>query len=124
MHSHITSYVRVTSSVLFVASFDEITINSSENHTDRFPFFYVNCLLMFCSVYCYRFFFKKNIQAFHCTCSLVAPLLAENFLWLAETRKNLNILSCIHVLDQVLNGCSERKQKIGYTTPLFHCVGE
>ena len=60
MHFNFTLYLRVSSSVSFVASVDEITTNSSENHIDRFPnFFKVNCLLIFYSVYCKSFFFPK-----------------------------------------------------------------
>ena len=44
MQCNLTSYVRVSSSVYFVASFDEKTINSSENHRDRFTRF-VECKL-------------------------------------------------------------------------------
>ena len=75
-----------------------------------FPVFYVNCQLMFYSVYCNSCFFKKTNRAFYCICSSVAPLLPEIFLWLAETRKNLNIWSCIHVLDLVLKCCSDIKE--------------
>ena len=39
MQSKFTSYVRVSSSVTFVASIDELTNISSENHKDRFPCF-------------------------------------------------------------------------------------
>ena len=99
MHFNFTLYLRVSSSVSFVASVDEITTNSSENHIDRFPnFFKVNSLLIFYSVYCKSFFFQNNNRAFYCNCSSVAPLLPEIFFWLTETRKNLNILCCIHVL--------------------------
>ena len=105
MQSNFNSYNRVSSSVSSVASIDEITVNSSENHIDRFPrFSYVNCLLIFYSVYCNSWSFKNDNRAFYCNCSSVAPLLPEIFcgLWLAETRKNLNIFSCIHVIDLVL----------------------
>ena len=110
MQSNFSSKVRVSSSVSFVASIDEITISSSENHKYRFPCFYVTCQLMFYSVYFNSCFFKKYIRAFYCTCSSMAPLLPEFFLWLAETRKNLTILSCIHVLDFVLKCCSDIKE--------------
>ena len=89
-----------------VTTIDEITINS-ENQMDRSPsFFHVNCLLTFYSVYSNSCFFKNINRAFYCNCSSVAPLLPEIFLWLAETRKKLNILSCILVLDLVLKFCS------------------
>ena len=41
MQSNFTSYVRVSSSVSFVSSIDEITIKSSENYLDRFPSFFM-----------------------------------------------------------------------------------
>ena len=111
MQSNLTSYNRVSSSVSFVASIDEITISSSENHIDRFPrFSYVNYLLIFYSVYCKSCSFKNNNRVFYCNCSSVAPLLPEFFLWLAETRKNLKILSCIHISDVVLKYCSDIKE--------------
>ena len=112
MQSNFTSFNRVSSSVSFVASIDEITINSSENPKDRFPrFSYVSCLLIFYSVYCNScFFFQNKNRALYCNCSSVAPLLSKTFLRLAETRKNMNMLSCIHVLDLVLKYCSDIKE--------------
>ena len=67
---------------------------------------------MFYSLYCNNcFFFKNIIRTLYWTCSLVAPLLPEqNFLWLEETKENLNILSCILVLDLVLKCCSDIKE--------------
>ena len=111
MQSIFTSYNRVSSSVSFVASIDKITISSSENHKDRFPrFSYVNCLLIFYSVYCNNCSFKNNNRAFYCNCSSVAPLMPEFFLWLTETRKNLNIVSCINISDVVLKYCLDNKE--------------
>ena len=112
MQSHFTSYNRVFSSVSSVACIGEITTNSSENHIDRFPsFFYVNCLLIFYFVYCQSCSFKNNNRAFLLQLLVGGPAVAVNFfLWLAETRKNLNILSCIHVLDLVLKYCSDIKE--------------
>ena len=112
LQSNFTSYNSVSSSVSFVATIDEITNNSSANHIDSFPSFcYVNCLLTFYYVYCNSCSLKNNNRAFYCNCSSVAPLLPEIILWLAETRKNLNILSCIHVLDLVLKYCSDIKER-------------
>ena len=65
---------------------------------------------MFYSVYSNSCFFKNINRAFSCTCPSVAPLLPELFLWFAETRKNLNILSCIHVFDLVFKCCSDIKE--------------
>ena len=80
MQSNFTSFNRVSSSVSFVASIDKITISSSENHEDRFPrFSYVNCLLIFYSVYCISCSFKNINRAFYCNCSSVAPLMPEFF---------------------------------------------
>ena len=111
MQSNFTSYNRVSSSVSFVASIDKITISSSENHKDRFlRFSYVNCLLIFYSVYCNSCSFKNNNRAFYCNCSSVAPLMPEFFLWLTETRKNLNIVSCINLSDVVLKYCLDIKE--------------
>ena len=108
LQSNFTSYVRVSSSFSVVASMDEITFNSPENHIDRFPnFFYVNCLWMFYYVYCNSCFFKNNNRAFHCNCSSMASCCRKFFLWLAETRKSLNTLRCINVLDLVLKICSD-----------------
>ena len=94
-------YVRVSSSVSFVGSIDEITPNSSENHTDRFPTFLMLTVCWCSTSFTAIVFFKNNNRAFYCNCSSVAPLLPESFFWLAGTRKNKNILSCIHVLDLV-----------------------
>ena len=106
------SYNRVSSSVSFVASIDKITISSSENQKDRFPrFSYVNCLLIFYSVYCNNCSFKNINRAFHCNCSSVAPLMPEFFLWLTETRKNSNIVSCINLSDVVLKYCLDIKER-------------
>ena len=111
MQSNFTYYNRVSSSVSFVASIDEITISSSENHKNRFPSFpYANCLLIFYSVYCNSCSFKNNNRAFYCNCSSVAPLLPEFLLSLTETRTNLNILGCIHLSDVVLKCCLDIKE--------------
>ena len=43
----------------------------------------------------------------------MASLLPDFFLLLAESRKNLNIMSCINVLDLVLKICSDEKEGNG-----------
>ena len=109
----------------FVASIDEITNNSSEHHIDQFPrFFHVNCLLMFYSIYCNKCFFRKNNRVSYCNRSLVAPLLPKFFMCLAESRKNFSILSCIRVLDLVLNFSSDIMQENGIQVFLSLCFDD
>ena len=111
MQSKITSYVRVSSSVSFVASIDEETINFSENHIDCFPSFFILTVCWCSTQFTEKVVFSKITNPFfYCTCPSVAPLLREFFLWSAETRRNFNILSCINVLDLVLKCCSDIKE--------------
>ena len=123
MQSNFTSYVRVSSCVSFVASIDEITINSSEIHIDRFPsFFYVNYQLMFYSVYSNSCCFFKNFsRASYCTCSSGGSAIARSFSVVGETRKNLNVLSCIHVLDLVLKYSNIKKDNCLHYSPNSLC---
>ena len=67
MQSNFTSYNKVSSSVSFVTSIDEITIISSEKYMNRFHIFYDNCQLMFYSVYCNSFFSKNNHRSLTAT---------------------------------------------------------
>ena len=67
-----------------------------------FSKFCVNCLLMFYFVYCNNCALKDVSGACSCTCSLVALRVPEMCFWPAKTRKSLNILRCIHVIDLVL----------------------
>ena len=67
-----------------------------------FPKFCVNCLLIFYFVYCNNCALKDANGACSCTCSLVALRVPEMCFWPAKTRKSLNFLRCIHVIDLVL----------------------
>ena len=112
MQSNFISYVRVSSSVSFVASIDEKTINSSENYINRFPsFLKVNCLMIFYSVYCNSCCFKNNNQAVYCTCSSVAPLLLDFFVvggnW--KELENFDLYSCLGIGAQMFFRHKRRK---------------
>ena len=57
---------------------------------------------MFYFVYCNNCALKDVSGACSCTCSLVPLRVPEMCFWPAKTRKSLNFLRCIHVVDLVL----------------------
>ena len=67
-----------------------------------FSKFCVNCLLMFYFVYCNICALKDVSGTCSWTCSLVPLRVPEMCLWPPKTRKSLNFLRCIHVIDLVL----------------------
>ena len=106
MPSNFPTYVRVSSSVSFVASNDEIAIKSSENDTDRFPIvFHGNCQLMFYSVYFNScFFFKNNNRAFYSTFCWRKSFVGKWLLLLISYLYGLNsakLLNCYFFFDDI-----------------------
>ena len=57
---------------------------------------------MFYFVYCNNCALKEVNEACYCTCSLVALCVPEICFWPAKTRKSLNFLRCIYVIELVL----------------------
>ena len=93
---------------LFLSSslfFSEVVINVFDYFWKPNSLFYkfcVNCLLMFYFVYCNNCALKDVKGACWCICSLVALCVPEICFWPAKTRKSLNFLRCIYVIDLVL----------------------
>ena len=106
MHLYFPFFVRLSSSVSFAASTDELTINISENHiVPRISFFQL--AVCWCSTPFTASCVLRNINGhFYCTCSFLAPLVAELFFWRAETWQNLTFSRCIHAFDLLLKFCS------------------
>ena len=76
---------------------------TTENHLSCFEiFFNVNCLLMVYSVYHFSCFLKVVIGVKYCSCSLVAKLVTDLCLWLAEAGRRMNFWRCIQNLHLVL----------------------
>ena len=101
MQCNSTFFVFVSSSLFFL----EIVVKIFDyfwKSNSLFPKFCVNCLLMFYFVYCINCALKDVNGACYCTCSLVALRVPEMCFWPAKTRKSLNFLRCIYVIDLVL----------------------
>ena len=75
-----------------------------------FSKFCVNCLLMFYFVYCNSWASKNGNRACWSICSFVAFRVLQMCYWPAKTRKNLEILRCIHVFDLVLTYGSDQNE--------------
>ena len=101
MQCNFIFYLFVTSSLFFlevvVKIFDYFWKSDS-----LFSKFCVNCLLMFSFVYCNNCALKDVNRACYCTCSLVDLRVPEMCFWPAKSRKSLNFLRCIYVIDLVL----------------------
>ena len=65
--------------------------------------------------------FEKCYGACYCTCSLGALRVPEMCFWPANTRKNLEILRCIHVLDLLLKYGSDINEG-NWLQLLFHFI--
>ena len=65
---------------------------------------------MFYFVYCNNCALKDVNGACYCTCSLVALRVPELCFWPAKTRKSLNFLRCIYVIDLVLKYGSDMNE--------------
>ena len=76
-----------------------------------FSKFCVNCLLIFYFVYCKSCAVKDVNGACYCTCSLVALRVPEMCFWPANTRKSLNFLRCVYVIDLVLKYGSDINER-------------
>ena len=66
---------------------------------------------MFYFVYCNNCALKDVSGACSCTCSLVPLRVPEMCFWPAKTRKSLNFLRCIHVIDLVLKYGSDINER-------------
>ena len=77
---------------------------------------------MFYFVYCNNCALKDVNGACWCTCSLVALRLPEMCFWPAKTRKGLNFLRCIYVIDLVLKYGSDINEGNWLQLLFFHCT--
>ena len=108
MQLNFLSYIRVSSSGLFTASFDERTNITSKNYIVHFlNCFYVKGPLMFYAVYRNSCALKDVIGASFCTCSLLDQRMSQMSFWPAKPRQKWFFFRSVLVFDLVLKYCSD-----------------